>query len=295
MGCRTGSGMHKTLKMILFKNSSDLRTFLENNREIKGLKTGFVPTMGALHEGHTSLIRASQAEDGLTICSIFVNPYQFNDRKDFEKYPVDTERDILLLEKAGTDMLFLPSVDEIFPQGKSLEKYEIGYLETVLEGRYRPGHYQGVCQVMSRLLTLINPHHLFMGQKDFQQCLVVKQLISQLKLNVQFHTVPTTRAPDGLALSSRNSRLSPEQRIQAAAISVTLGDIRNEFRGGDPAPVLHIAHEKLEEAGFKTDYIAIARAKDLRPLISWDGKEKAVALIAAFLGEVRLIDNMLLN
>ena len=295
MGFRTGSGMRKTLKMILFKNSADLRNFLEKNRKIKELKTGFVPTMGALHDGHISLIRASQAEAGLTICSIFVNPYQFDDRKDFEKYPVNTENDILLLEKAGADLLFLPSVDEIFPPGKSLEKYEIGYLETILEGRYRPGHYQGVCQVMSRLLTLINPDHLFMGQKDFQQCLVVKQLISLLKLPVQFHTVPTSRAPDGLALSSRNSRLDPGQRKQAAAIASTLAYIKSTFHGGDPAPVLRIAHQKLEVSGYKTDYIAIARAQDLRPLVSWDGKEKAVALVAAFLGEVRLIDNMLLN
>ncbi len=281
--------------MILFKNPADLRTFLENNRQVKGLKTGFVPTMGALHDGHISLIRASQAEAGLTICSIFVNPYQFNDRKDFEKYPVNTESDIQLLEKVGTDILFLPSVDEIFPPARSLEKYEIGYLETILEGRYRPGHYQGVCQVMSRLLMVVNPHHLFMGQKDFQQCLVIKQLISQMKLKVRFHTVPTLRAPDGLALSSRNGRLNPVQRKQAAAIPAMLGYIRSELHAGDPGPVLHIAQQMLEEAGFKTDYIAIAGAKDLKPLISWDGKEKAVALVAAFLGEVRLIDNMLLN
>ncbi len=281
--------------MILFKNPADLQTFLENNRQIKGLKTGFVPTMGALHDGHTSLIRASQAETGLTICSIFVNPYQFNDRKDFEKYPVNTESDIQLLEKVGTDILFLPSVDEIFPPGRSLEKYEIGWLETILEGRYRPGHYQGVCQVMNRLLMIVNPNHLFMGQKDFQQCLVIKQLITQLKLKVKFHTVPTLRSPDGLALSSRNGRLNPEQRKQAAVIPAMLGYIKTEFHGGDPGPVLHIAHQMLDEAGFKTDYIAIAGAKDLKPLVSWDGKEKAVVLAAAFLGEVRLIDNMLLN
>jgi pantoate--beta-alanine ligase len=294
MGSRTGFGAHKTLNMILFKKSADLIAYLENSRR-KGLKTGFVPTMGALHAGHLRLINASQAETGLTVCSIFVNPYQFNDPVDFEKYPITTEKDIQLLEKAGTDVLFLPSMEEIYPAGKLLEKYELGYLATILEGRYRPGHYQGVSQVMSRLLTLVKPGHLFMGQKDFQQCLVVKQLITILQFPVKFHIVPTLRESDGLALSSRNSRLSPEQRVHASAISEALCYIRDQFRAGDPSPILRIAHQKLETAGFKTDYIAIAKTHDLRPLLSWDGKEKAVALIAASQGEVRLIDNMLLN
>ena len=280
--------------MILFKKLADLNACLENSRK-KGLKTGFVPTMGALHAGHLRLVETSLAETGLTICSIFVNPYQFNDPGDFEKYPVTTEKDILLLEKAGTDVLFLPSREEIYPEGRPLEKYELGYLETILEGRYRPGHFQGVCQVMSRLLMLLKPDHLFMGQKDFQQCLVVKQLIANLRLPVKFHQVPTLREPDGLALSSRNSRLSPDQRLSAPAISEALRYIHDQFQIGDPSPVLRIARQKLENAGFKTDYIAIAKTRDLRPLPSWNGKEKAVALIAAFLGEVRLIDNMLLN
>ena len=294
MGFRPHTRKYKTLKMIIFKKAADLNDHLKNERK-KGIKAGFVPTMGALHAGHISLIQASRATSDLTICSIFVNPRQFNDPKDFEKYPVSIEKDILLLEKQGTDILFLPTVGEIYPPGEILENYDIGQLETVLEGRYRPGHFQGVCQVMSRLLTQIKPDHLFMGQKDFQQCLVVKQLISRMNLPVEFHMAPTSREADGLAMSSRNSRLSAGQRKNALAISRALKYIRDHFAGGDPSEALGKAQHLLDTAGFTTDYIAIAKVADLQPVKEWDGREKIIVLIAAFQGEVRLIDNLLLN
>src|SRR5664279_1048156 len=283
------------LIMILFKRSADLQQWVSEHKK-KGLITGFVPTIGALHEGHIQLINACRSMVDLTICSIFVNPAQFNDPKDFEKYPVSIEKDIQMLHHAKTDLVFLPSVDEIYPQEqKKLETYDLGPLETLLEGRYRPGHFQGVSQVMSRLLKLVNPDHLFMGQKDFQQCLVVQRLIEILHLPVQFHKVPTVRESDGLAQSSRNRRLTPEQRENAVAISRALFDIQGKLASGDAAGLLKEAQEKLDAAHFKTDYISIARASDLQPIINWNGKEKAVALIAAFQGDVRLIDNMLLN
>jgi pantoate--beta-alanine ligase len=285
----------KTLKMILFKKSADLRSWIADQGN-KGKKTGFVPTMGALHEGHSHLIGACRSTGDLCICSIFVNPAQFNDPRDFEKYPVSLEKDMEMLTKAGTDVVFLPSVGEIYPGGKTgLETYDLGNLETILEGRFRPGHFQGVCQVMSRLLKLVNPDDLFMGQKDYQQCLVVKRLIRLLQLPLQFHTVATVREADGLAQSSRNRRLTADQRKNAVAISQALNDIRENLVSGDPVVVLESAREKLDAAHFKTDYISIARADDLQPIQNWDGKEKAVALIAAFQGEVRLIDNLLLN
>ncbi len=281
--------------MILFKRSADLQQWVSEQKN-KGRITGFVPTMGALHEGHIELIKACRSMVDLTICSIFVNPVQFNDPKDFEKYPVSIEKDIQMLHQAGTDVLFLPSVEEVYPQGKTgLETYDLGPLETLLEGRYRPGHFQGVSQVMSRLLKLVKPDHLFMGQKDFQQCLVVQRLIEILHLPVQFHTVPTVREADGLAQSSRNRRLTPEQRENAVAISQALIDIHGKLASGDAPGLLRRAQEKLDAAHFKTDYISIARASDLQPIVNWNGKEKAVALIAAFQGDVRLIDNMLLN
>jgi pantoate--beta-alanine ligase len=281
--------------MILFKRSADLQQWV-SEQKTRGAVTGFVPTMGALHEGHIELIKACRSRVDLTICSIFVNPAQFNDPKDFEKYPVSTEKDIQMLHAAGTDVLFLPSVHEIYPQGQTgLETYDLGPLENMLEGKYRPGHFQGVSQVMSRLLRLVQPDHLFMGQKDFQQCLVVQRLISLLHLPVEFHTVPTIRESDGLAQSSRNRRLTPEQREYAVAISQALNDIRTKLASIDEVELLKQAHEKLDAAHFKTDYISIARASDLQPIEHWNGTEKAVALIAAFQGDVRLIDNMLLN
>jgi pantoate--beta-alanine ligase len=289
------SGIAKTLKMILFKKSGDLRRWLTDKKNNRG-KTGFVPTMGALHEGHLSLIETCRSQTDLSICSIFVNPAQFNDRSDFEKYPVSLEKDIEMLERAGTDLVFIPSVNEIYPQGDTgLETYDLGALETILEGRYRPGHFQGVCQVMSRLLGIVTPEYLFMGQKDYQQCLVVQRLISLLKIPVEFHIVPTIREADGLALSSRNRRLTEVQRKNASAIFKALKHIRERLVPGNTHAVIESARQILDEARFKTDYISVSRAADLQPIQNFDRKVKALALIAAFQGEVRLIDNMLLN
>jgi pantoate--beta-alanine ligase len=295
MGSLECFGNAKMLIMILFKRSIDLQQWVSEQKN-KGVITGFVPTMGALHEGHMQLITACRSMVGQTICSIFVNPVQFNDPRDFEKYPVSIEKDLQMLYHEGTDVVFLPSVQEIYPAGQTgLETYDLGPLETLLEGRYRPGHFQGVSQVMSRLLKVVQPDHLFMGQKDYQQCLVVQRLIEIMHLPVQFHSVPTVREADGLAQSSRNRRLTSEQRKNAAAISEALNDLRGKLPTGDAGELLKKAHEKLDAAHFKTDYITIARASDLQPITHWNGNEKAVALIAAFQGDVRLIDNMLLN
>ena len=281
--------------MILFKKSADLVKWLDIQRS-QGKKIGFVPTMGALHEGHIHLIGKCLEECDLCICSIFVNPSQFNDSSDFEKYPVSTEKDIEMLTLAGTHVLFLPAVGEIYRAGtKNLEIYDLGQLERVLEGRYRPGHFQGVCQVMHRLLDIVLPDHLYMGQKDFQQCLVVRRLIQILGTALVFHCVPTVREEDGLAQSSRDRRLAPEQRKNAVAISRALRFMKEKLHPGEVEPLIQEALQILQKAHFQTDYVQIARAADLQPIQIWKGTEKAVALIAAFQGEVRLIDNMLLN
>jgi pantoate--beta-alanine ligase len=283
--------------MILFKKATDLRNWLDAQQE-KGYTIGFVPTMGALHDGHISLIGNSKMKDAVTVCSIFINPAQFNDPKDFEKYPVTLEKDIYGLETAGTDVLFLPSVEEMYPDGISIKRhYDLGYLETVLEGKYRPGHFQGVCMVMHRLLEIVKPNRLYLGQKDYQQSMVIKRLIGLIGLNELIDVIisPTRREPDGLAMSSRNMRLKEDERKKAPVIYSSLHRIKQNLQKESFAGLKKEARLILEENGFKIDYIEIADAKDLSLVHGLDGKQKLIALIAAFINEVRLIDNMLLN
>ncbi len=280
--------------MILFKKAAQLTDYLAKEAG-DGMETGFIPTMGALHEGHLSLIRASKNATALTVCSIFVNPTQFNDPKDFQKYPVTLEKDIYLLEKNGVDILFLPGVTEVYPKGTThLEQYDLGYLETVLEGQYRPGHFQGVCQVMHRLIGIVRPQHLFMGQKDYQQCMVIKKMLSAMQSKIIFHTCPTLREPGGLAMSSRNMRLDEKERVKAATIFRALSYLHDNLQSGDLTGILDKAKNMLRENGFKPDYVEIADAQNLEIVHRWEGKQQLVALIAAFLRETRLIDNMIL-
>lgn len=281
--------------MFIIKLANDADHYLQNQRS-KGSIIGFVPTMGALHKGHLSLIQASRSVNTITVCSIFVNPTQFNDPKDFQNYPVTLENDIYLLEKAGCDVLFLPSVDEIYPAGIKEKKpvYDLGYLETVLEGKYRPGHFQGVCQVMDRLMQIVQPNNLYIGQKDYQQCMVIKKLLSIIGSQAHINICTTLREPDGLAMSSRNMRLSSEERILATGIFEALSYIRQHIKPGALNRLLQEATQILEKKQLVPDYLEIANADDLSLLKEWDGKTKIVALIAAFMGKVRLIDNMIL-
>ena len=279
--------------MIIFKRSDALSGWLEKETS-SGRSIGFVPTLGALHEGHISLITISKKATDITVCSIFVNPTQFNDPKDFQKYPVTLEKDIALLETAGADILFLPGVTELYPTGTAdLEHYDLGRLEHVLEGKYRPGHFQGVCQVMNRLLNIVRPNHLFMGQKDYHQCMVMKRLLTLMGLQTQLHRCPIVREPDGLAMSSRNLRLTVPQRVNAPAIYRALLTIRTGWQTGHRSGtgLKATANKILAEADFKVDYIEIVDGETLEPA---DWGPGAIALIAAFQGEIRLIDNMIL-
>lgn len=218
--------------MKIFKKSSDIHEYL-CSINIKGKIIGFIPTMGALHLGHISLIEQAKRNNHFTVCSIFVNPTQFNNSTDFEKYPSTLEQDINQLEKAGCRILFLPSVKEIYPEGiEKKYEYELGYLETVLEGKYRPGHFQGVCQVVDRLLQIIPANYLYLGQKDYQQCMVIKKLIELKRYNTSLIICPTLREKDGLAMSSRNMRLSSEERKIAGKIYESLIHLKN--------PMLHL-------------------------------------------------------
>ena len=283
--------------MIIFRYADPLARYIQQQKDA-AKQIGFVPTMGALHDGHIALIDRSKKDTDITICSIFVNPTQFNNSGDYQKYPNTIEQDITRLEAAGCDALFLPSITEMYPQGTArLEQYDLGYLETLLEGKYRPGHFQGVCQVMFRLLTMVQPHKLFMGQKDYQQCMVVSRLLQLMASPTALITCPTLREADGLAMSSRNLRLLPEDRQKATTIYKCLTLIKQECNKGIAWPVIK---EKVEElltnAGFRIDYVELADANTLQPAhatMATIYQGPRVTLIAAFLNEVRLIDNML--
>lgn len=282
--------------MILFKKAADLHKYLDIQREI-GIQIGFIPTMGALHQGHLSLIEEARRHNPLVVCSIFVNPAQFNNPDDFSKYPSTIDRDIALLENAGCDILFYPSVEEIYPDPNEKILYDLGYLETIMEGKFRPGHFQGVCKVVHKLLKMVRPDNLYIGQKDYQQCLVIKRLLelTGMKDQITLHISPTLRERDGLAMSSRNSRLNEQQRQIAPAIYQTLNLIRKEITSGDLESYKKMGMDHLAEKGFSPEYVEIADASTLQPVNEWDGRQQLVVLTAAFLGEVRLIDNLLLN
>ena len=259
---------------------------------------GFVPTMGALHAGHISLVDNANSENDIVTGSIFVNPTQFNDPDDFKKYPVTLEKDILMFEKAGCDVLFIPAVQDIYPRGvTALKNYDLGFLETVLEGKFRSGHFQGVCQVMHRLLEIVLPDALYLGQKDYQQCMVIKRLTGLIGLSgrVGIKVCPTLREPDGLAMSSRNTRLDATDRKRAAKISEALRYLKQNIKPGSTAGIKTSAREMLLQNGFRVDYLEIANADTLELVEAWDGKQRIVALVAAFLNKVRLIDNMVIN
>ena len=283
--------------MIIFKTARDLRHELDKYEQ-KGDAIGFVPTMGALHDGHLSLLTSSKSQNKATVCSIFVNPAQFNDPKDFRKYPSTLEQDIYKLETAACDILFLPPVEEIYPNGLNEKKdYDLGYLDTLLEGKFRPGHFQGVCRAVEKLLQIVLPDNLYLGQKDFQQCMVIKRLIQLMGKESQIHTniCPILREKDGLAMSSRNMRLSGEQRATAVALFETLTFLKQNLNKGSLSDLKKEATALLEKKNFKPDYVEIADAKTLKPINEWDSRINIVGLVAAYLGDVRLIDNMILN
>jgi pantoate--beta-alanine ligase len=278
--------------MIIFKSAADISHWVAGNNS---LKKGFVPTMGALHEGHLSLIKKCRESNDITICSIFINPTQFNNENDFRLYPVTLEKDISRLIEAGCDVLFLPPLTEIYPPGYEKPVYDLGAIESLLEGAHRPGHFQGVCQVVDRLLEIIKPSEMFLGQKDYQQCMVIARLLEltgrkeKLRLNI----IPTMRESSGLAMSSRNLRLSEEDRERATAIFHTLNEIRKNSGIRDTRELEQNAATQLTNKGFIVDYVSVADRNTLEPAA--DATIPSVALIAATISDVRLIDNMLLD
>ena len=282
--------------MYLFKNVSGLRAFLEPFRT-KNRAIGFVPTMGALHEGHLSLIRESLAATHCTVCSIFVNPTQFNQQADLEQYPRTPAKDLQMLYEVGCQAVFMPTVEAIYPPGLDTSvAVDFGQLAEGMEGRFRPGHFQGVAQVVKRLLDIVQPSHLYMGQKDYQQCFLVRHMAQALALPVEVVMSPTVREANGLAMSSRNARLNPEQRKQAAIIYKTLQDAGAWIKQGlSPAEVQEKALQQLTIPGFRPEYFEIINGQTLQQLNEAQPDRMVVACTAVWAGEVRLIDNLILQ
>jgi pantoate--beta-alanine ligase len=277
--------------MIIIKTQNSLTAYLKKLK-IKNINLGFVPTMGALHNGHLSLIESAKTENDHVICSIFINPTQFNNTSDFKHYPVTLEKDIEKLIFAGCDILFLPGEKEIYHPQYLKKYYNLGDLEDILEGYYRPGHFQGVCQIVDILLGIIQPDKLYLGQKDYQQCMVIKTLITQENFeNISIRIMPTIREKDGLAMSSRNLRLSKNQREKAVHIHKTLLFIQNNYKKYPISELVQNAKKQLLENGFTIDYVEIVDTETLKELKN----NKAIALIAASIDEIRLIDNMILD
>ncbi|MFY7652125.1 MAG: pantoate--beta-alanine ligase [Chitinophagaceae bacterium] len=277
--------------MIIFKKAADLQHWLQ----LQQSPIAFVPTMGALHSGHLHLVSEAQKTASIVVCSIFVNPTQFNDQGDFAKYPKTIENDIFLLEKQGCSILFLPSNEEIYENNlENLPKtYELGALENLWEGAYRPGHFQGVCMVVHRLLLLVKPHFLLLGIKDYQQCKVIEWLNTTYNLGATVLKIPTQREASGLALSSRNLRLSDEGKQKAANLYKELCLIRENLAAAPIQNLLFIAKNNLLAAGFeKIDYLALADAGNLTEVAIWQAEKPCVLLAAVFLEGVRLIDNL---
>lgn len=281
--------------MLILTTAAGLQTHAERARGA-GRRIGLVPTMGALHAGHLQLVEAARADCNEVIATIFVNPTQFNNAEDFRLYPRVPAADAALLAPAGCTALFVPSVEEMYPQ-PSVLRFDFGLLERVMEGAHRPGHFNGVATVVSKLFHLARPHRAYFGQKDWQQVAVVRQLVADLSFDLEIVACPTMREPDGLAMSSRNRRLSPVARAAAPRLYQVLAAAAAHVRQGmPPAQVQADADAALVAEPLLTpDYFAVADARTLQPLVEYAPGRAVVLCLAAHLGGVRLIDNVVVE
>lgn len=279
--------------MKIFRTRAEVHTYIAKLK-LEGNTIGFVPTMGALHQGHMSLIAAAREKSDLVVCSIFVNPTQFNDKIDLENYPRPLENDVKKLENAQCDVLFIPEVDEMYNSNDNWH-IELGNLDNILEGEIRPGHYQGVTQIVKKLFDIIQPTYAFFGQKDFQQFVVISYMVKKLDVDVQLIMCPIIREKDGLAMSSRNVYLSKEDRQNALSLFQSLSKAKAEFPTLSLSQVKSNAIDYLSKAsGIKVEYFELYNANTFAPAFS-KKSENIIALVAARVGNIRIIDNMLLS
>jgi len=282
---------HKPIKMKVIHTIKDLQAEL-SVLKAQGKKVGLVPTMGALHAGHASLVKRSVNENEVTVVSVFVNPTQFNDKNDLVKYPRTLDADCKLLEACGATYAFAPSVEEMYPEPDT-RQFSYAPLDTVMEGAFRPGHFNGVCQIVSKLFEAVKPHRAYFGEKDFQQLAIIREMVRQMQFDLEIVGCPIVREEDGLALSSRNARLSAEERENALKISQTLFKSR-------PFAATHTVGETLkfvEDAiaavpGLRLEYFEIVDGNTLQKVDNWNQTSYVVGCITVFCGDVRLIDNI---
>lgn len=282
--------------MLLFKEVEKLQAYLEKKRR-EGLTIGYAPTMGALHQGHASLIKKAKAENDICVCSIFVNPTQFNDPKDLEKYPRTEGRDIEMLVGLDNDVLFYPRVEAIYPKGLKIPTFDFGQVDKVMEGKFRPGHFDGVVEVVYRLLDIVQPDRLYMGQKDFQQFTLIQHMLNQMGSKTALMVCPIIREEDGLALSSRNVRLTAQNRQNAPIISKILNQLNDWMANG---LTVKAAEKKAiaqlsEIPDFKPEYLEIVDGHTLQPIEKMSDTDYVVVCAAVWTGEIRLIDNVILK
>ncbi len=281
--------------MIVLKSPIEINKRLNSFRERKNT-IGFVPTMGALHKGHLSLIKRCKSENDITVCSIFVNPKQFNEAKDLDLYPRPIEKDIILLEQAGVDILFLPGNESIYPASYSQPFLNLNGLDNVMEGLARPGHFSGVAMVIERLFYYINPSKAYFGQKDYQQILVIQQILTQFSLDSELVICEIIRETNGLAMSSRNSRLTDEQLKNAGFLYESLLQLNMDVRTLPLSLAIQNAKKSMSHReGVKIEYLEIADRKTLNALETIDQNSEAIALIAVNYFGVRLLDNLFLS
>lgn len=280
--------------MLIFDTKSALNEHLSSIKS-HGKPIGFVPTMGALHKGHVSLITLSKQANLYTVCSIFVNPTQFNDKNDLENYPRTPQLDHQMLKEAGCDVLFAPTVSEIYPT-EDKRQFDFGHLDHILEGKHRPGHFLGVAKVVSILFDIVKPDKAFFGSKDYQQVMVIQELVKQLHLPIQIVACPIIREEDGLAMSSRNMRLTVEERKAAKLLPELLNKAKiMKANGATLDEIKHFVVSSLSQNPiYKLDYFEVCNPENLIIHSTIEPKTSAIALIACFVGKIRLIDNLIL-
>ena len=279
--------------MQIIKNTSELKKYISIIE--KDNSTGFVPTMGAIHQGHISLIEKCVQNNVHSICSLFVNPTQFNDESDYNKYPQRIEQDIKIIKKTNCKVVFIPTLKEMYPQKITSKKYNFGNLDNCLEGNYRPGHFNGVATIIEKLFHLIKPNNVFFGEKDFQQCCVIKKIINDKFNNINIIICKTVRDEKGLALSSRNSLLSKKEKEAAYLIYQNLIDVKKKYLNFSVQEIKNIICEKLNSNELiKVDYVDIRKKNNFEVVKNIDTESEKIILVAAKVGKIRLIDNITL-